>query len=62
MVRNIAEDASIILSLRRSFVNVVECSSGLTPMISTYKRILREKLGTVDQKAAGSERYQYLND
>jgi hypothetical protein len=24
-----------------------------TPMISTYKRILRKKLGTVDQKAAG---------
>ena len=29
-------------------------------MISAYKRILRERLSTVDQKAAGSEQYQYL--
>ena len=53
MVRNIAEGASIILSLTKSFVNVVECELRTTPMISAYKRILRERLSTVGKKAAG---------
>jgi hypothetical protein len=29
LVKNTAEDASAILSLKRYFVNVAECSSGL---------------------------------
>jgi hypothetical protein len=29
LVRNIVEDANVILSPQKSFVNVVECSSGL---------------------------------
>jgi hypothetical protein len=54
MVKNIAEDASIILSLTRSFVNV-GMQLRTTPMISTYKHILIDKLDTGDRKAAGRD-------
>jgi hypothetical protein len=38
LVRNIAEDVSVILSPRRYFVNVVECSSGLPQLKENVKK------------------------
>jgi hypothetical protein len=52
MVRNIAEDANIILSLK-SFCECCGMQLRTTLMISAYKRIPRERLITVGKKAAG---------
>jgi hypothetical protein len=52
MVRNIAEGASIILSLT-VFYECCGLQLRTTPMISAYKRILKEWLSTVGKKAAG---------
>jgi hypothetical protein len=51
MVRNIAEYANIILSLT-VFCKCCGMQLRTSPMISAYKRILRERLITVDKKRA----------
>jgi hypothetical protein len=44
LVRNIAEDVSATLSPQKSFVNVVECSSGLTQAEREYKEKFNRKI------------------
>ena len=53
MVRNIAEGATIFLSLTEFFYECCGLQLRATPMIGAYKRILKDRLSTVGKKAAG---------
>ena len=52
MVRNIVEGASIIFFTDKVFCESCRMQLRTTPMISAYKRILRERLNSVDKKLA----------